>query len=156
MLNTDPTPDDFYLKPVKDCFKVLKTEESGLSNEEAQQRLAEYGENSLVTITKIPKWLQFLLQFRDVLVIILIIAGVVSYSIGDIRGGSIMFTIVLINAVIGYFQEHKAERIMDSLKKLIQSPAKVYRDGKLYGCLCSRSAVLFRYSNGSAYSANIP
>jgi len=156
MLDSIPTTEDFYLKQVKECFKILKTEESGLSSEDAQQRLVEYGRNNLVTAVKTPKWLQFLLQFKDVLVIILIIAGVVSYSIGDIRGGSIMFTIVLVNAVIGYFQEHKAERIMDSLKKLIQSPAKVYRDGKLYGCLCSRSAVLFRYSNGSAYSANIP
>jgi len=131
MSNNIPPIEDFYLKPIRDCFAILNTNESGLSNEDAQQRLAKYGENNLVTLTKTPKWLQFLFQFRDVLVIILIIAGIVSYSIGDIRGGSIMFIIVMINAVIGYLQEHKAERIMDSLKKLVQSPAKVYRDDKL-------------------------
>jgi len=129
--NAMPEPGDFYLKTVKDCFEALKTSEKGLSNTEAQKRLTQYGENELITLAKTPKWLQFLLQFRDVLVIILIIAGVISFAIGDFRGGSIMFIIVLINAFIGYFQEHKAERIMDSLKKLVLSPAKVYRDGEL-------------------------
>ncbi|MFC1924030.1 cation-translocating P-type ATPase [Chloroflexota bacterium] len=131
MLNNIPSTDDFYLKPVKDCFEALKTKESGLSNADAQKRLSQYGENNLIALAKTPKWLQILLQFKDVLVVILIIAGIISYALGDLRGGSIMFTIVLINAFIGYLQEHKAEQIMDSLKKLVQSPAKVYRDGKL-------------------------
>jgi len=126
-----PEPGDFYLKTVKECLEALKTNEKGLSNTEAQKRLTQYGENQLITLGKTPRWLQFLIQFRDVLVIILIIAGMISFAIGDFRGGSIMFIIVLINAFIGYFQEHKAERIMDSLKKLVQSPAKVYRDGEL-------------------------
>jgi Ca2+-transporting ATPase len=126
-----PEPANFYLKTVKDCFKALETSEKGLSTPDARKRLRQYGENQLVTLAKTPKWLQFLLQFKNVLVIILIIAGAISFAIGDIRGGSIMFIIVLINAVIGYLQEHKAERIMDSLEKLVQSPAKVYRDGEL-------------------------
>ena len=126
-----PEPGDFYLKTIKDCFEALKTSEKGLSNPDAQKRLTQYGENQLITLAKTPKWLQFLLQFKNVLVIILIIAGVISFVIGDFRGGSIMFIIVLINAFVGYFQEHKAEHIMDSLKKLVQSPAKVYRDGEL-------------------------
>jgi Ca2+-transporting ATPase len=126
-----PEPGDFYLKTVKDCFEALKTSEKGLSNTEAQKRLTQYGENQLVTLAKTPRWLQFLLQFKDVLVIILIIAGIISFTIGNLSTGSIMFLIVLINAVVGYFQEHKAENIMDSLKKLVQSPAKVYRNGEL-------------------------
>ena len=126
-----PEPVDFYLKTVKDCFEALGTSEKGLSTPDAQKRLTQYGENQLVTLARTPKWLQFLLQFKNVLVIILIIAGAISLAIGSFRGGSIMFIIVFINAVIGYLQEHKAERIMDSLKKLVQSPAKVYRDGEL-------------------------
>jgi Ca2+-transporting ATPase len=129
--NAMPEPGDFYLKTVKDCFEALKTNEKGLSNADAQKRLTQYGDNQLVTLAKTPKWLQFLLQFKDVLVIILIIAGIISYAIGNFQGGSIMFIIVLINAFIGYLQEYKAERIMDSLKKLVQSPAKVYRNGGL-------------------------
>jgi len=122
---------DFYLKSVKQVFDGLKTNEKGLSSEEVEKRLNQYGENTLTTTVKTPWWLTFLLQFRDVLVIILIVAGVISYAIGSFRDGTIMFIIVLINAVIGYFQEHKAERIMDSLKKLVQSPAKVFRNGEL-------------------------
>jgi len=122
---------DFYLNTVKDVFEVLKTSEKGLSKESAQERLNKYGKNQLIVSAKIPKWLQFLLQFKDVLVIILIIAGAISFAIGNFRDASIMVIIVLLNATIGYFQEHKAERIMDSLKKLVQSPAKVYRDNEL-------------------------
>ncbi len=122
---------DCYLKTVKECLEAFKTSEKGLSQSEAQKRLSQYGENQLITLRKTPGWVQFLLQFKDVLVIILIIAGTVSFAISDFRGGSIMFIIVLVNAVIGYFQEHKAERIMDTLKKLVQSPAKVYREGEL-------------------------
>jgi Ca2+-transporting ATPase len=122
---------NFYLKSVKEVFDVLKTGEKGLSQEDAANRLDQYGENQLVTLKKTPRWLQFLLQFREVLVIILIIAGVISFAIGSFRSGLIMFIIVLVNAGIGYFQEYKAERIMDSLKRLVQSPAKVYRDNEL-------------------------
>lgn len=122
---------DFYLKPAKDVLQQLETDARGLSDNEAKKRLAQHGENQLVISVKIPKWLQFLFQFKDVLVIILIIAGMISFAIGNYRDGSIMMIIVAINAVVGYLQEHKAEHIMDSLKKLIQSPAKVLRDSAL-------------------------
>jgi len=126
-----PKNNDYYLKTVKDVLQTFKTSEKGLSLAEAGDRLAQYGKNQLVTSAKTPKWLQFLLQLKDVLVIILIIAGIISFVIGDVRGGTIMFIIVLLNALIGFFQEHKAERIMESLKKLVQSSSKVIRDDKL-------------------------
>ena len=119
----------FYMQTVKEVFEALKTGDKGLSSEEVDKRLSEYGENTLTTRVKTPKWLKFLFQFKDVLVIILIVAGTTSYVIGNFRDGTIMFIIVLINAVVGYLQEYKAERIMDSLKKLVQSPAKVFRNG---------------------------
>jgi Ca2+-transporting ATPase len=122
---------NYYLQTIKDIFTTLKTSEKGLSLADAQARLIQYGKNELTTLRKTPMWLQFLLQLKDVLVVILIIAGIISFIIGDVRGGTIMFTIVLLNAVIGFFQEHKAEQIMESLKKLVQSPAKVIRDNEL-------------------------
>jgi len=126
-----PESSDFYIKTVKNVLEALKTSDKGLSKEDAQKRLKQYGKNQLIVSVKTPRWVQFLLQFKDVLVIILIIAGVISFAIGNFRDGSIMFVIVLINGVIGYLQEHKAERIMDSIKKLVVSPAKVYRNGEL-------------------------
>ena len=65
----------FYMKTVKEVFEALGTGEKGLSSEEAEKRRAQYGENTLTTIVKTPQWLQFLLQFKDALVIILIVAG---------------------------------------------------------------------------------
>ena len=65
----------FYMKTVKEVFEALGTGEKGLSSEEAEKRRAQYGENTLITIAKTPQWLQFLLQFKDALVIILIVAG---------------------------------------------------------------------------------
>ncbi len=123
--------DAYYQKSIKEVFKILGTGEKGLSRQEAQKRLRKYGKNQLVTSVKIPAWVRFLLQFKDILVIMLVVAGIISLAIGNYRDGLIMFVIVLINAVIGYFQEHKAERIMDSLKSLVVSPAKVYRNGEL-------------------------
>ncbi|MGA1872010.1 MAG: cation-transporting P-type ATPase, partial [bacterium] len=122
---------DFSIKTVKEVFDILKTSDKGLSHQEAERRRSEYGENRLSISSRTPNWLKFLLQFKDVLVIILIVAGILSFIIGNFRDGFIMFIIVLINAATGYFQGYKAERIMDSLKKLVQSPAKVYRDNEL-------------------------
>lgn len=127
----EATTGAFYLKKVKECLDALKTGEKGLPSEEAQKRLREYGPNQLDARAATPWWLQFLHQFKDVFVIVLIVAGTISLITGDVRGGSIMYAIVLVDACVGYFQEHKAERIMDSLRNLIQSPAKVYRDGEL-------------------------
>ena len=73
----------------------------------------------------------FLYQFKDVLVILLMVAAFMSVLIGNFNDAVIMGIIVLVNAFIGYVQENKAENIMDSLKKLVQSPSKAYRDGEL-------------------------
>ena len=70
-------------------------------------------------------------QFKDALIILLMIAVVVSLYLHDYRGAGIMAILLLVNACIGYFQEAKAEKIMQSLKKMLNPVAKVKRDGKL-------------------------
>jgi len=121
----------FYLQSVKDILALLKTTTEGLSPEEAARRTEKYGKNEIISISKKPWWVRFLLQFKDVLIIVLIVATAMSFAIGNDRDGFIMLIIVIVNAVIGYKQEYKAEQIMESLKKLVQSPAKVYRQGQL-------------------------
>ncbi|MFO7814819.1 MAG: cation-transporting P-type ATPase [Halanaerobiales bacterium] len=121
---------DFYNKTVKKCLNILNTSVKGLTEEEAQERLDQYGENKLVKLKRRSEIIKFLLQFRDVLMIILLAAAGMSFIIQNYRDGIVMLIIVLINAVIGYYQEHKAEEIMDSLEKLIQSPSKVIRGGQ--------------------------
>ena len=122
---------NFYQKTVEESFDTLETSKKGLSEEEAQERLEKYGENKLVKLKKTPEIIKFLLQFRDVLMIILLVAAGMSFVIQNYRDGIVMLIIAIINAVIGYYQEHKAEEIMGSLEKLIQSPSKVIRDDQI-------------------------
>jgi len=122
---------NYYRMTVKETLEALGTNEKGLSAEESKRRLEEYGKNELETKGAAPKWLIFLSQLRETLVIILIIAGIISFSIGNTRDGTIMFVIVIINAIIGFVQQYKAEKILERLKALIESPAKKLVEGEL-------------------------
>jgi Ca2+-transporting ATPase len=121
----------YYRLTAKEVMDKLETSKEGLSREKSRERLKKYGKNELKGKSGIPKWLLFLSQFRDVMVILLIIAGVISFFIGNYRDGTVMFVIVIINAIIGFIQEYKAGKILDKLKDLIRSPASVMIDGKL-------------------------
>jgi Ca2+-transporting ATPase len=121
----------YHQMTVGEVLEALGTTGQGLPREEAERRLEEYGPNELVAKLSAPKWMLFLSQFRDLLVLILIIAAVISFTIGSVRDGAVMLAIVMVNAVIGFVQEYKAERIVENLKSLISSPAKVMIDGEL-------------------------
>ncbi len=116
---------------VQETLDSWETSEKGLSKSEAEKRLKKYGENTLKAEIKMPLWLVFLSQFKELLVLILIIGGLIAYFIGDYRDGTIIFLIVIVNAVVGFIQEYRAGKIVDKLKGLIKSPAKVIRDGDL-------------------------
>lgn len=121
----------YYQITVKETLNALQTSEKGLSADESMKRLKQYGKNELETKGSVPKWIMFLSQIRETLVIILIIAGIISFSIGNTRDGTIMFVIVIINAIIGFVQQYKAEKILERLKALIESPAKKLIEGNL-------------------------
>ncbi len=122
---------NWYQKSAEEIFKILDSSEKGLSSAEAKSRVSKYGMNELRTSKKISPVIKFLAQFSDVFMIVLLVAASLSFLIKSYRDGIVMMIIVLINAVIGFLQEYKAEKIMESLKKLVQSPSKVFRDGKL-------------------------
>ena len=122
---------EYYRMHIKEILQTMKVDETGLSQEEADKRIQEYGKNELKTKARTPKWLRFLIQLKDVLVILLIVAAGMSLLIGNTNDAIIMMIIVIVNAVIGYLQENKAENIMDSLKKLVQSPSKAFRNKEL-------------------------
>lgn len=122
---------EFYNNKAEAVLKKMGTSPQGLSKSEAQKRLSKHGRNELILDVRQSKWLMLLSQFKEVLVVLLIIAGIISFFIGSYRDGVVMFAIVIINAVIGFVQQYKAERIIDQLKNLIQSPAKVIRDGEI-------------------------
>ncbi len=119
----------YYQQKVEEVFEKLSTSIEGLSKVEADKRLKKYGKNELIAYRGTPIWLLFFSQFKDILSIMLLVAAALSLIIGSYRDAVVMLVIVIINVIVGFSQEKKAEAIMDSLKKLVQSPAKVYRDG---------------------------
>lgn len=120
----------YYQMDVAEVLAHLKTQEDGLNIEDAKQRTQIYGFNKLATIARDPWFFKLLNQFKDLMVVILIVAGSLSLYLGEYRDAIIMYTIVLINALISFFQEYRAEKVMDSLKSLVKSGAKAVREGK--------------------------
>ena len=122
---------EYYRMTAQEALDDLGSDVKGLSRGEAEKRLAEYGANELGAELGTPPWLLFLSQFKDLLVIVLIAAAAISFAIGSYRDGAVMVAIVAINAIIGFVQEYKVSKILESLKNLITSPAKVIRDGEV-------------------------
>jgi Ca2+-transporting ATPase len=120
-----------YQMDAQEALAALGSSEKGLTALEAEKRLKKYGKNQLQAKIRVPLWLVFLAQFKELLIFILILGGLISFFIGNYRDGAIIFIIVLVNAIIGFLHERKAGKIIDKLKTLIKSPAKVVRDGKL-------------------------
>ena len=125
------TKDDYYKLSPQDALKELETNFGGLKKEDVKTREKIYGKNMLTWIRKKMLLLKFFRQFKDILIILLIVSDIISLYLQDYRGVTILTIIILINAIIGYVQEAKAEKIMDSLKKMIHPNAKVKRNGKL-------------------------
>ena len=122
---------NYHSSEVSVVLEAQQTTLNGLDDAAVQERLAIYGPNKLQAKKQVSKVKMFVSQLKDVLVLVLIAAGLMSFFIGSYSDGIIMFIIVLLNATIGFYQEYKAERILDSLKGLVQSPAKVIRNGEL-------------------------
>lgn len=121
----------FYQLTVNEAVSKLETNlKSGLSEKEAQKRFEQYGPNELKEGKRRPMAFRFLDQFKDLLIVVLIIAALLAYYLDDFRGGTILLIIVFVNAVIGFYQEYKAEKILESLKKIIEAKAIVIRDGE--------------------------
>jgi Ca2+-transporting ATPase len=114
----------------KEVLKLLNTSLHGLSAEEAKKRLNEYGYNELKKEEKTTPLKIFLHQFKSYLIFILIIATIVSIAIGELADAAVILLILLANAFLGFFQEYKAEKAVDALKKMTSPKAVVIRDGK--------------------------
>jgi Ca2+-transporting ATPase len=102
-----------------------------LSDQEVTLRREVYGQNIFSDLHHESAFHKFLKQFKDALIILLFVAAVISVYMQDYRTATILTILLFANACMGYFQEAKAERIMQSLKKMLHPVAKVKRDGKL-------------------------
>jgi P-type Ca2+ transporter type 2C len=115
---------------IDDAFVKTSSNRNGLSAEEVALRQAKYGPNALEEKKKKPAWMIFLAQFKDFMILVLILAAVISGAIGDITDTIIILVIVFLNAVIGFVQEYNAEKAMDALKKMATVQANVKRNGQ--------------------------
>jgi Ca2+-transporting ATPase len=127
-----PTPSSpFYQLKVNDVLTQLDTSSNGLSHDEAATRLHRDGPNQLEHAHHQLAIVVFLRQFKELLVLILIISAGIALYLQDYRTAVILFIIAFVNASVGYFQEHKAESLMNSLEKLVVPKAKVVRASEL-------------------------
>ena len=120
----------FYQKNSVEVLNELDSNLTGLTQEESKLRLEKYGCNALQEKSKTPTWRLFLENFKDPLVIILLIAAMTQVFLGDTVESIIIFTVLVINAVLGVVQTKKAESSLDSLKKLSVPEAKVIRNNQ--------------------------
>ncbi|MFN8360161.1 MAG: cation-translocating P-type ATPase [Candidatus Kapaibacterium sp.] len=110
-------------------FESLRTFPEGLSTDEASARLLLYGTNELQEKKKTSPVMLFLSQFKDVMIVILIAAALISLIVGDLKDAIVIAVIVVLNAIIGFMQEYRAGKAMDALKKLSAPTATVRRGG---------------------------
>jgi Ca2+-transporting ATPase len=119
----------WHRQTTDEVLERINATDKGLSPAEATQRLQQHGPNELQQAKKKSIAMILLMQFKDVMILILLAAAIVSGIIGDITDAIVILIIVLLNAVIGFFQEYRAEKAMEALKKMAEAQANVMRDG---------------------------
>ena len=125
-----------YKYTIAETFEKLKTNASGLTSTEAENRHIEFGPNKLVEAKKKTLITRFIEQMKNVMIIILLIAAIVSFVVAKIENESftdsiVIFAVVVMNAVLGVIQEAKADKAIESLKKMSLPYIKVRRNGKI-------------------------
>jgi Ca2+-transporting ATPase len=120
----------WYRRGIDRVFEDLNTSEHGLSDSEARERLQKFGPNKLAEAEKVSKLKILLHQFTSPLIYILLIAGVVTFFLQEYKDTGVIGAVLLLNALIGFIQEYKAEKQVQALKKMVVVKARVLRDRK--------------------------
>ena len=121
----------YYRESKEELIKELgANEKQGLTNKVAQEKLAQVGPNALIEGKKKSILEVFLEQFKDLMVIILIVAAVISAFTGNLESTAVIIVVLILNAILGTVQHVKAEKSLEALKSLSAPAAKVLRDGK--------------------------
>jgi len=115
----------------KEVITRFKTSENGLSDEEAEKRLKDYGKNEIKQVSKLGPIFIFLEQFKSVFIIILFAAALFSFFIQHYVDFAVIIIIVLINSIVGFLQQYKAEKIISEMKELLVPKVKVLRNGEI-------------------------
>lgn len=123
---------DWHSQPVEAVLHQLHTQENGLSMAEAQARQARYGLNRLPTVQPRSAWLRFFRQFHNVLIYVLLGSATITALLAHWVDTGVILGVVLINAIIGFLQEGKAEKALEAIRQLLSHKASVKRDGQLH------------------------
>lgn len=115
---------------IEETFELLDTQQQGLSTPNAEAKLLQYGPNELQEGKKKNIAGMLLAQFKDVMILILLAAAIISGIIGDLTDTIVILVIVLLNAILGLIQEYRAEKAMQALKLMAVTHANVVRDGR--------------------------
>ena len=127
-----PDPADYYRRSVADTLAALNTDaKTGLTQAEAQKRLAEYGPNTLPRDAGPSLLSIFISQFKNIMVIILLAAAVISAVLGDFKDVVVILVIAILNAVIGTYQEYQAEQALAALSAMQVPQVRVRRNGEV-------------------------
>ena len=146
---------DWHSYSVEDTFKKVESSTNGLSDEQARERLAKDGANTLPRKKPKSVFLMFIEELINPIVLILLVAMAFSFVVGEILDGCVILGIVSIDAIMGTVQSKRAQRIAGSLSGMIKVKAKVLRDGSKieieskelrYGFLIRSGAILINYA----------
>ncbi len=120
----------WYAKTIDETLIGLKSSKNGLTKNEAEKRLEEFGYNELQKEKKLTALTIFIRQFKNALLLLLIAAGILSLFLGELIESIAIFAILILNAMLGFVQEYKAEKAIEALEKMSAPTARVVRDGK--------------------------
>lgn len=125
----DTLPSTWHSKPANFSLETLRTSVAGLDQQEAKARLAKYGSNCLPEAKKRSALVRFLLHFHNILIYVLLGSALITAVLGHWIDTCAILAVVVINAIIGYVQEGKAEKSMDAIRQMLALRAHVMRDG---------------------------
>jgi len=120
---------NWHTTTTEEALRHTNSKPTGLSAAQSAAALRKHGRNKLIEKKKRPTWLLFFLQFKDTMILILLAAAVISGVVGDVNDTIVILVIVVLNAVVGFWQEYRAEKAMAALKKMTLPSATVLREG---------------------------
>ena len=120
--------ENWHCLGIETAFEKLESGKDGLTVSEADTRIHNFGPNELIEKKKSPLWVLFARQFKDFMILVLVVAAIISGFIGEVTDTIIIIVIVLLNAIIGFVQEYRAEKALEALKKMAALQATVLRD----------------------------
>ncbi len=131
LMNFNIQDQKYWSLPIEESVQLLESDkENGLTSGEAVERLQIFGRNSFETKKKADKIKIFFNQLKSPLILILIVAGIITVGISHYRDAIFIFIAVIVNSILGFWQENKAERALAELKTYLKQRARVIRDGK--------------------------